>query len=327
MVNSEFTSAPYQVSISPAPGSPLKSDVYLDAFAFAKGMAWQWGGIAYLLAFAFMFGFVFSSIAVAYRGNPSTPGSQRLSEENFIAAAEASKRALAKSPSNPTIQNGSDTGATVAPSSDKGVVIIPVSGPGAASAATTTTNTSVLPFTPATLSFTDIAYSVTLKDKSTKVILKNIHGVAQPGTMTALMGASGAGKTTLLDVLAFRKTTGKVEGKVVVNSTPATPAMFSTLCGFAEQQNVHADYMTVEEAVAFSARLRLPTSVGPTERKAFVDEVLSLLELTPIKGFRTGSLALGEAKRLTIAVEMAANPPILFLDEPTVRSFYCRGGG
>ena len=45
--------------------------------------------------------------------------------------------------------------------------------------------------------------------------------------------------------------------------------------------------------------------------------MLTLLELIPIADRRTGSLSLGELKRLTIGVELAANPSILFLDEPT----------
>jgi ABC-type multidrug transport system ATPase subunit len=87
--------------------------------------------------------------------------------------------------------------------------------------------------------------------------------------------------------------------------------------GFAEQQDVHADYCTVGEAIDFSAKLRLPATVTATTRKAFVDEVLALLELQPLEARRTGSLSQGEKKRLTIGVELAANPSILFLDEPT----------
>ena len=50
-----------------------------------------------------------------------------------------------------------------------------------------------------------------------KVLLCGVSGYAEPGTLTALMGASGAGKTTLLDVLAGRKTVGTVAGEIKLN--------------------------------------------------------------------------------------------------------------
>ena len=48
-------------------------------------------------------------------------------------------------------------------------------------------------------------------------LLKGVNGFCETGTVTALMGPSGAGKSTLLDVLAGRKNTGTVEGKILVN--------------------------------------------------------------------------------------------------------------
>ena len=61
----------------------------------------------------------------------------------------------------------------------------------------------------------------------------------------------------------------------------------------------------------------IPNAVDAPTRAAFAAEVLELLELTPLAARRTGALSQGEAKRLTIAVELAANPALLFLDEPT----------
>ncbi len=79
---------------------------------------------------------------------------------------------------------------------------------------------------------------------------------------------------------------------------------------------------TVGEAVQFSARLRLPEDVPIGTKDAFVGEIMDTLELTPIAGKVVGSLSDGglsveQRKRLTIAVELGANPSVLFLDEPT----------
>lgn len=49
------------------------------------------------------------------------------------------------------------------------------------------------------------------------------------------MGSSGAGKTTLLDVLALRKTSGKVEGEVRLNGHLQEPKTFRRCTGYVEQ--------------------------------------------------------------------------------------------
>ncbi|RLN27113.1 hypothetical protein BBO99_00009105, partial [Phytophthora kernoviae] len=71
---------------------------------------------------------------------------------------------------------------------------------------------------PVTLAFADLWYSVPMpggkKDEEID-LLKGVSGFALPGTMTALMGSSGAGKTTLMDVIAGRKTGGKIRGKIL----------------------------------------------------------------------------------------------------------------
>lgn len=47
---------------------------------------------------------------------------------------------------------------------------------------------------------------------SPRQLLDNVHGLVKPGQLVALMGFSGAGKTTLMDVLAQRKTDGRITG-------------------------------------------------------------------------------------------------------------------
>jgi ABC-type multidrug transport system ATPase subunit len=173
-------------------------------------------------------------------------------------------------------------------------------------------------FTRSTLAFRDIYYSITdvTTGKST-YLLSNVHGVAQPGTLTALMGASGAGKTTLLDVLADRKTTGELTGFRAVNAVPVSSSTFSRMSAYCEQEDVHLPTSTVKEAIEFSAQLRLSADVSIVQRRSFVNWILQELELYASADRLVSSLAPGERKRLTIGVELAANTPILFLDEPT----------
>jgi hypothetical protein len=101
---------------------------------------------------------------------------------------------------------------------------------------------SALPFTPVTLAWHNLHYSVTLPNGTERVLLKDISGFGVPGQMTALMGASGAGKTTLMDCCAGRKTTGCMTGEVMLNGVPADirSAAFQQLCGYVEQNDLHS---------------------------------------------------------------------------------------
>lgn len=107
------------------------------------------------------------------------------------------------------------------------------------------------------------------------MLLHNVEGWIKPGQMTALMGASGAGKTTLLDVLAQRKTRGKVEGIMRLNSLPLRKD-FERITGYVEQMDVHEPYFTVREALQFSAKLRQDPSVPISEKYAYVERVLEV---------------------------------------------------
>ncbi|RRT49937.1 hypothetical protein B296_00034000 [Ensete ventricosum] len=144
----------------------------------------------------------------------------------------------------------------------------------------------------------------------------------RPGVLTALMGVSGAGKTTLMDVLAGRKTGGYIEGNITISGYPKKQETFARVSGYCEQNDIHSPHVTVYESLVYSAWLRLPAEVNSATRKMFVDEVMELVELTPLRDALVGlpgvnGLSTEQRKRLTIAVELVANPSIIFMDEPT----------
>ncbi|XWS19044.1 hypothetical protein CRYUN_Cryun32bG0097200 [Craigia yunnanensis] len=149
----------------------------------------------------------------------------------------------------------------------------------------------VLPFEPHSITFDDISYSVDMPQEMKEqgvnedklVPLKGVSGAFRPGILTALMCVSGAGKTTLMDVLAGRKTGGCINGNITVS-------------GFPKKQETFA--------------------------RMFIEEVVELVELNPLRQALVGlpgvnGLSTEQRKRLTIAVELVANPSIIFMDEPT----------
>ncbi|KAK4380974.1 Pleiotropic drug resistance protein 1 [Sesamum angolense] len=188
----------------------------------------------------------------------------------------------------------------------------------------------ILPFEPHSITFDDVRYSVDMpaemkaqgatEDKLE--LLKGVSGAFRPGVLTALMGVSGAGKTTLMDVLAGRKTGGYIEGNITISGYPKNQATFARISGYCEQNDIHSPNVTVYESLVYSAWLRLPREVDAETRKMFIEEVMELVELTPLRGALVGlpgvnGLSTEQRKRLTIAVELVANPSIIFMDEPT----------
>ncbi|KAF2203929.1 hypothetical protein GQ43DRAFT_478618 [Delitschia confertaspora ATCC 74209] len=172
----------------------------------------------------------------------------------------------------------------------------------------------------AVLTWEDLCYDVPVPSGQLR-LLNNIFGYVKPGELTALMGASGAGKTTLLDVLAARKNIGVITGEELVDGKLPGLA-FQRGTSYAEQLDVHEPATTVREALRFSADLRQPYETPQAEKYAYVEEVISLLEMEDIADAIIGDpetgLAVEQRKRVTIGVELAAKPELLlFLDEPT----------
>ncbi|CAN0879901.1 ABC transporter G family member 39 [Linum grandiflorum] len=188
----------------------------------------------------------------------------------------------------------------------------------------------VLPFRPLSLAFNHVNYYVDMPSEmktegvaeSRLQLLRDVSGAFRPGILTALVGVSGAGKTTLMDVLAGRKTGGYIEGSINISGYPKNQSTFARVSGYCEQTDIHSPYVTVHESLVYSAWLRLPQDIDQRTRKMFVEEVMELVELNPIRDALVGlpgidGLSTEQRKRLTIAVELVANPSIIFMDEPT----------
>ncbi|XP_022154870.1 pleiotropic drug resistance protein 1-like [Momordica charantia] len=188
----------------------------------------------------------------------------------------------------------------------------------------------VLPFQPYVLTFDEIVYSVDMPEEMKNqgiiedklVLLKGVSGAFKPGVLTALMGVSGAGKTTMMDVLAGRKTGGYIEGNIKVSGYTKKQETFTRISGYCEQNDIHSPHVTVYESLLYSAWLRLGSDVSKETRKMFVEEIMELVELDTLRQAIVGlpginGLSTEQCKRLTIAVELVANPSIIFLDEPT----------
>ena len=84
-----------------------------------------------------------------------------------------------------------------------------------------------------------------------------------------------------------------------------------------EQNDIHTPQATIHEALIFSALLRLPKETSMETAMEFVEVNMRMIELWDLRNALVGSLSVEQAKRLTIGVELVANPSVVFLDEPT----------
>ena len=144
--------------------------------------------------------------------------------------------------------------------------------------------------------------------------LDNITLAIEPGQFVALVGGSGAGKSTLMrTLLGIEKTTN---GAVFLNGDNLRQNfnIYRNQIGYVPQDDiVHAD-LTVEEVLSYAAKLRLPPD---TDVQQVVAKTLEDIEMTHRRKALVKQLSGGQRKRVSIGVELLADPKLFFLDEPT----------
>lgn len=156
---------------------------------------------------------------------------------------------------------------------------------------------------------------------TTKTLLYSVDASLKPGTLTAILGGSGSGKTTLLNTVAERVFSSRLSqaGTTTFNGQQG---VHSVRHAYVMQQDILLPTLTVRETLRYSANLRLPPPTTEEERMRIVEEVILELGLKDCADTRIGNsqhrgCSGGEKRRVSIGVQLLANPSILFLDEPT----------
>ena len=151
-------------------------------------------------------------------------------------------------------------------------------------------------------------------------ILEDLNLCVGEGEWLAVMGPSDAGKTTLcllLAGLAPHLTGGTMTGRIVVaglNTRDHPPPALAGKVGILFQEpDAQLFNPTVKAEIAWGLEnMGLPVS----HIRDRVDEMLALLQLTPLRDRAPGGLSGGEKKRLALASVLAMRPSLLVLDEP-----------
>ncbi|KAH8921816.1 P-loop containing nucleoside triphosphate hydrolase protein [Atractiella rhizophila] len=162
------------------------------------------------------------------------------------------------------------------------------------------------------------------KESKEKVILDECFGEFMPGKVTAVMGPSGAGKSSLLQLLAGQLQEGaiskwKCEGSIKFNEHAADN--HRNICGFVEQSDKHLlPALTVRETLLYAAVLKL-RNMTKRQKAARAEQVLRMLGLKEcadnlVGGDLIKGISGGEKRRLSLAIQLLSDPPVIVADEP-----------
>lgn len=150
-------------------------------------------------------------------------------------------------------------------------------------------------------------------------VLKNISLKIPRGKITTIMGANGCGKSTLFALMT--KNLLPKKGKVLLGSKNIqnlTLGDFAKKVAIVHQYNSASDDITVERLVAFGRTPYQKMMSGHSEEDAkMVDWALEITGLTEYRDREVSRLSGGQRQRVWIAMALAQNTKILFLDEPT----------
>jgi putative ABC transport system ATP-binding protein len=181
----------------------------------------------------------------------------------------------------------------------------------------TTTAAAVATATPAAAARALDAVKVYGKGQNAVHALDGVSVEFATGRFTAIMGPSGSGKSTLMHAVAGLDELSS--GRVFIGDTDLTrlsdralTALRRDRVGFIFQAFNLVPTLTALENITLPMKL-----AGRRPDKAWLGEVVETVGLQPRLGHRPSELSGGQQQRVAVARALAAQPAIIFADEPT----------
>ena len=149
--------------------------------------------------------------------------------------------------------------------------------------------------------------------KSTRAV-KNISFNLEYGEVFGLLGINGAGKTTTFKCLSNE--IYPTSGQIYINEKDINSDFnkIRNLIGYCPQFDAIFDYLTVYENLEFYGLIK---GAKKDKIKEIINALMDEIKLLPFKDIVSGTLSGGNKRKLSVAIAIICNPPIILLDEPS----------
>ena len=147
-----------------------------------------------------------------------------------------------------------------------------------------------------------------------KIAVKNLNFCLEKGECFGLLGLNGAGKTTTFKCITQEIT--PTNGEIYINGVNSLSNFdkIKNTFGYCPQYDAIFEYMTVYENLEFYAKIK---GVKQEYIKQVVNIVIKEMRLHEFTKKISGRLSGGNKRKLSVAIAMLCNPPIILLDEPS----------
>ncbi len=164
------------------------------------------------------------------------------------------------------------------------------------------------------------ALSKTVRDSEMpdgrKTILDRVSLHIDANDLVAIIGGSGAGKSTLLNAVSGMASHSVGCVRVDQHDFFRNYSVLKNIIGYVPQQDIVFDNLTLKSMLMYTAELRMPSDTTRQEKDTRIGQVLEMVGLGQHKDTLISKLSGGQKKRASIAIELLADPRLLFLDEP-----------
>ncbi|WP_012184849.1 ABC transporter ATP-binding protein [Salinispora arenicola] len=144
-------------------------------------------------------------------------------------------------------------------------------------------------------------------------VLRGVDVDVARGSVFALLGSNGAGKTTVVRILSTLLRPDAGAASVNGFDVGADAAKVRESISLTGQFTAVDEVLSGRENLVLVARLRRQREPGRV-----ADDLLARFALTDAANRRVATYSGGMRRRLDIAMSLVGNPPVIFLDEPTV---------
>ncbi|XP_010279593.1 PREDICTED: ABC transporter A family member 1 [Nelumbo nucifera] len=152
------------------------------------------------------------------------------------------------------------------------------------------------------------------RNQTEKVAVHSLSFSVQEGECFGFLGTNGAGKTTTLSMLSGEECPTDGTAYIFGNDICSKPKTARRHIGYCPQFDALLEFLTVQEHLELYARIK---GVSENRMKDVVMEKLVEFDLFKHSNKPSFSLSGGNKRKLSVAIAMIGNPPIVILDEPS----------